>query len=70
MYTLEELEKTFQIHHERSKELNKDLIKEWQEENPGQPIPDPFADDFSLPLALACICKEIAKLKNEIGGWK
>lgn len=64
MYDLESLEKTFLIHHERSIELNKKLIKEFQENNPGEPIPDPFADDFSLPLALAHICREIINLRE------
>lgn len=64
MYDLESLEKTFLLHHERSQELNKDLIREFQENNPGKPIPDPFADDFSLPLALAHICRELLYLRK------
>jgi hypothetical protein len=64
MYTIEELEKTFRIHAIRSEELNKKLIKEFKENNPGQPIPDPFNDNFSLPIALASMCAEIIKLKN------
>lgn len=63
MYSIEELEKTFRIHHERSVELNKKLIKEFQENNPGEPVPDPFRDDFSLPLALAAICEEMLRLR-------
>lgn len=67
MYELDVLIKTFRLHHERSVELNKKLIREFQENNPGEPIPDPFNDDFSLPLALEAICKEIDKLWIAIG---
>ncbi len=64
MYSIEELEKTFKLHHERSVELNKKLVKEFQENNPVEQIPDPFNDDFSLPLALESICKTILQIKN------
>lgn len=63
-YSIEELEQTFRIHHIRSEKLNIDLIKKFKENNPGKPVPDPFNDDFSLPLALSAICSEILKLKN------
>lgn len=65
MYDIESLEKTFRLHHERSVELNKKLIKEFQENNPGEPIPDPWNDDFSLPLALAAICRELQELRKK-----
>lgn len=64
-YSLDDLKITFLLHHERSKKLNKKLIKDFQENNPGEPIPDPFNDDFSLPKALAAMCDEILRLKNE-----
>jgi len=64
MYSIEELEKTFKLHHEKSAEVNKKLRKEFQKNNPGEPIPDPFNDDFSLPLALESMCKEISFLKS------
>lgn len=64
MYSIEELEKTFLLHHERSVELNKKLVREFQEENPGEPIPDPFRDDFSLPLALQAMCVAIRDLRE------
>lgn len=64
MYDLDTLIKTFALHHENSVELNKKLIREFQENNPGDPTPDPFNDDFSLPLALAAICKEILHIKK------
>ncbi len=63
-YTVEELKETFLLHHEESKKLNKKLIKEYQRDNPGEPIPDPFNDNFSLPLALSAICDEIIRLKE------
>lgn len=66
MYSIEELEKTFKLHHKRSKELNKKLIKEFKKNNPGEPIPDPFNDDFSLPEALASMCSEIIKVKKRL----
>jgi len=64
MYEIAELEKTFKEHHKRSVKLNKKLIKDFKANNPGEPIPDPFNDDFSLPLALAAICKSIQDLKK------
>lgn len=63
MYNIETLVKTFRVHHERSQQLNKKLIAEFKENNPGEEIPDPFNDDFSLPLALEAICKELLQLK-------
>lgn len=65
MYDIESLEKTFVLHHERSVELNKKLIAEFVENNPGEPIPDPWNDDFSLPLALAAICRELVALRQK-----
>lgn len=65
MYDIESLEKTFRLHHERSVELNKKLIAEFVENNPGEPIPDPWNDDFSLPLALEAICRELQALKQK-----
>jgi hypothetical protein len=70
MYEIQELEKTFKEHHKKSVKLNKKLIKQFQENNPGEPIPDPFNDDFSLPLALAAICKEILHLHVRIDNIK
>lgn len=64
MYDLETLIKTFKLHAKRSEKLNKKLIKDFKENNPGEPLPDPFDDDFSLPLALESICKEIQALKK------
>lgn len=64
MYEIETLLKTFRLHHERSEKLNKKLIKDFQKDNPGKPVPDPFNDDFSLPLALESICREILELKK------
>ena len=63
MYSIEELEKTFLLHHKRAEKFNKELIKEFQENNPEEPLPDLFNDDFSLPLALAAICKEILQAR-------
>ena len=64
MYSIEELVKTFSLHHQRSIELNKQLIEQFKENHPGEPVPDPFNDDFSLPLALKTICEEIVQLKQ------
>jgi len=65
MYDLDSLIEIFQLHHARSEKLNKKLIREFQEKNPGEPVPDPFNDDFSLPLALEAICREIVELKKD-----
>jgi len=64
MYSIEDLAKTFKLHHVRSEKLNKKLIKEFKEKNPGEPIPDPFNDDFSLPLALESICHALLELRK------
>ncbi len=64
MYNIEDLVDIFVLHHQRSTDLNKKLIDQFKENNPGEPIPDPFNDDFSLPLALSAICKEILHLKS------
>ena len=66
MYSIEELVNTFKLHAVRSEELNKQLIEEFKENNPGDPIPDPFNDGFSLPLALEAICKELLALRDKV----
>lgn len=63
-YSIDNLIKAFEEHHWKSLELNKKLAKKFQENNPGEPIPDAFTDDFSLPLALKSICQEIKNLKD------
>jgi hypothetical protein len=63
MYGIEELEKTFLLHHERAVVLKTALIKEFQDINPGVPIPDAFNDDFSLPLALHAMCVEFTQIR-------
>ncbi len=63
-YTLEELIATFLDHHEKWEMRNKELIKEWKENNPGEEIPIYLKGDFSLPLAMASICKEVLNLKK------
>ena len=65
-YSIEELHKTFIKHAKRSKKLNKKLIQEFIENNPGEPIPDPFNDDFSLPYALAAICEELLLIRKNL----
>ncbi len=63
-YTVEELKETFLIHHEESKKHSEKVIKEYQKDYPGEPIPDHFYDDFSITLALSAICDEIIRLKE------
>ncbi len=63
-YSLESLAEIFAVHAIKAKKINEDLIREFKENNPGEPLPDHFQDDFNLPLALSRICKEILELKN------
>lgn len=64
MYSIEELEETFRLHHEKALEEHNKSIKKFQENFPDEPLPKHFEDEFSLPLALAAICVAIRDLRN------
>ena len=64
MYKLQYLIDKFRDHDKRAQEQNKRLIKQFMENSPGQPLPEHFMDDFSLPMALASICSELLAIKN------
>jgi len=64
MYPIEELEKTFLLHHKKAVKENQELIKRYKEDYPGEPLPDHLESDFSLPLALHSICLVIAELRR------
>ena len=50
---------------------NERLLKKFQEENLGEPIPEWFTRDFCINTALAAMCKEILHLKTlgNSEGW-
>jgi hypothetical protein len=64
MYDLETLIETFKKHAVLAEENNKEIIKSFQENHPGEPLPGHMKDDFSICKALISICSEILKLKN------
>lgn len=63
MYKLDWLIDKFLDHAEKHKKSNKRLISEFIENNPNEPLPDYFKDDFNLCTALATICSEIVQIK-------
>lgn len=66
VYDMENLKKTFEEHAIKSENLNKECIEKFHENNPGEPLPDLYKEDFSFPLALSAICEEILNLKKTI----
>lgn len=64
-YTLEYLIDTFKDHAKRAVVERKRCIKNYQESNPGHPIPEWMTDEFNLPLAFVSICTEILELKRK-----
>jgi hypothetical protein len=56
--SLEELKKTFEIHHESYNDQRDDFFKDHPEMKPND-------DDFSIAEALAFICQEIISLKEK-----
>jgi hypothetical protein len=66
VYELEHLLDKFKEHAIKAEENNKRLAAEFLENNPGEPLPDHFTDDFNLCTALASICHEILMLKGKM----
>ena len=64
-YSLDELEKAFTQHAIIANKNNEELITQWRENSPGEPLPEYFKDDLSLPLALLSIISEIKALRHE-----
>jgi hypothetical protein len=64
MYSIDELEKTFLLHHEKHVEMNKNQIEEFKKNNPDLPLPEYMLEDFSFPAALAAICTAIRDLRE------
>ncbi len=64
MYTLEEMIADFTKHAEQAEKNNQEWIKSFQNNHPGEPLPDHLKEEFNLPKALASICSEIIKLKK------
>jgi hypothetical protein len=59
-YSLEELKKTFENHHESFTDQRVTFFKDHPEITPNE-------DDFSIAEALAFICKEIIFLQEKCG---
>lgn len=57
---IQELIEIFSTHAEKYKKNQDELVKKFQENNPGEPLGQ-LEDTFNLPEALAFMCKEIAK---------
>jgi hypothetical protein len=57
-YSLEELKKTFESHHESFADQRETFFKDHPEITPND-------DDFSIAEALAFICQEIISLKEK-----
>lgn len=68
MYNLEYLIKKFSNHHDQYIKENKKIITDFIENNPGIPLPKYMTDEFSFPLAMASICSEVLKIKEEKDG--
>jgi hypothetical protein len=67
MYTLEYLIEKFLEHEKRAEQTQKELIAQFIENNPGEPLPEWFKDDFNLPGALSSVCAEVLALKHAKG---
>jgi hypothetical protein len=65
-YSLDELMKCFIEHNKRFQKQQRKNIKMFKENSPGAELPEHFKDDFSLPLALLSLCKEIKKIKDKM----
>lgn len=64
-YSIEALHKTFLDHAAKSKISTQRHKQMWIDQNPREPVPDHFNDDFSLPEALAAMCAEIISLRDK-----
>lgn len=64
MYDLQSLINTFEKNAILCAQENERLLKKFQEENPGEPIPEWFTSDFCINTALASMCKEILHLRD------
>lgn len=65
-YSIEELAETFAQH---STGVHQDRLKwttDFQENYPGEDLPDYMKDDFNFPKALEAICLEIIRLKGDL----
>lgn len=66
-YDIETLIEIFTEHAKKAQQQQSMEILRWKENNPHEPLPTYFENDFSLPLALKAICEKIMELEKEIG---
>lgn len=64
-YSIKELINTFDSHDNQYQESQKELIKNWNENNPDEEPPAYLASDFSVARALKLMCQEILALKEK-----
>lgn len=65
-YSIENIRKTFLEHSEKSLKDQENQIAKFRENNPGNPLPEHFTDNFCLPLALASMCNDIIYLYEQV----
>lgn len=64
MYSLEKLKETFLEHGTQAEDGKAQNIKRFQEQNPGEVLPEFMTDPFNLCFALYSICDELSKMKK------
>lgn len=66
MNNLNKLIEIFNNHSEHFQRKQKELIKQFKENNPNESLPSYLKDYFDLPSALSFICSEIESIKKKI----
>lgn len=67
MYSIESLKEIFLEHGTQSEEGKAQNIKTFQEQNPGEPLPEFMTEPFNLCFALYSICDELSKIRDKTG---
>jgi hypothetical protein len=65
-YNIDELIKIFKRHTIKLEKNNKELIRSFTKNYPGEPIPAHLKDDFNLSRALLTFSREIKDLKKRL----
>jgi len=63
-YTIENLVKTFSKHSESFEESQEEMIIKFKANNPEDPLPAHFTDEFNVSKALWAMCSEIEKIRG------
>jgi hypothetical protein len=67
MYSIDDLKETFLKHGAESEDGRAQNIKRFEEENPGERLPDHMKDPFNICYALYAICDELSKMRDKTG---